>query len=174
MTGDQVKREPVGLAVVHEVRTSTDVHDSLGQGIVQRNERVAVTRDARLVAEGFTDGVTEHDRDILDGVVSVDLHVTFGTHREVGQGVLRERREHVIVERDAGVDRAGAGAIEVKAQLDARLARGSRDRCGAAAAHARESIDASASRNAVVSSAVPADTRRLRGMPMSRTRMPRS
>ncbi len=52
MPADAVEREALGLAGVHEVRTTGDVHHGLCQGFVERHERIAVATDAGAVAEG--------------------------------------------------------------------------------------------------------------------------
>ena len=66
---------------------------------------------------------SEHDADVFDRVVHVDLDVALGPHRQVDQRVLGERGQQVVEERHRGVDVGGAGAVEVEHELDARLAR---------------------------------------------------
>ena len=112
---------PVGLAGVHEVGTSGDVDDGLGERLVQRDEGVAVAADADLVAERFAQCLAEADRGVLDGVVRVDVDVALGTNREVDQRVARERGEHVVVETDTGGDVADAGTVEIQLDDDMRL-----------------------------------------------------
>jgi len=55
--------------------------------------------------------------------VHVDVGVAGRADTQVGQRVLGERGEQVVVERDARLDVGGAGAVEVEDELDARLAR---------------------------------------------------
>ena len=73
----------------------------------------------------------EHDADVLDGVVRVDLEVAFGLHRQVEQAVAAERVEHVVEERHAGRDsvapvpsRSSATVMSVS-----RVARSTAGRC---------------------------------------------
>ena len=162
VAADEVVLEAGGLAGVDEVRAPADVDDRLRERLVERDERVAVARDARLVAERLADRLPEHDRDVLDGVVGVDVGVAGRAHREIGQRVLREGREQVVEERHGGVDVAAPGAVQIEVEFDGGFARRAADRRGASggAGHDRESIEASASRNAVVSASVPAVTRR--------------
>ncbi len=146
--------KPGGLAGVHEVGATADVDDGLRERLVERDEGVAVARDARLVAERLADRLAEHDRDVLDGVVRVDVGVARRAHGEVGERVLGERRQQVVEERHGGVDVTATGAVEVELELDRRLARRAAQRRragGSGAAHEAESSEASASRNAVVS-----------------------
>ena len=105
----------------------------------------------------------EHDRDVLDRVVGVDVGVARRAHRQVGERVLRERGQQVVEERHGGVDVAASRAVEVEFEFDGRLARRAAQRRGAGgsgAGHEAESSEARASRNAVVSCSVPAVTRR--------------
>src|SRR5690606_31091443 len=131
-------------------------------------------RDAGLVAERLENRLAEHDRDVLDRVVGVDVRVARCPYGQVGQRVLRERGQHVIEEGNGRVDPALTRAIEVQLKLDGRLGGAAGARGGAGSAHDADPIEASASRNAVVSASVPAVTRRWPGMPTSRPRMPRS
>src|SRR5690606_13977500 len=149
VSADEVELESGWLAFVHKIRTTADVDDGLRQCLVKRNERVAVTGDAGLVAECLADRLTEDDRDVFYRVVGVDLRVARGSHGEIGQRVLGERGEHVVEERHRRVDLTLPRAVEVEFEFDGRL------RCAAGAtgsarnAHDAESIEARASRNAV-------------------------
>ena len=163
VSADQVVLEAGRLAAVHEVGAPADVDDGLREGLVERDERVAVPGDPGLVAQRLPDRLTEDDRDVLDGVVRVDVGVARGTDRQIGQRVLGERRQQVVEERHRRVDVAATGTVEVQFELDRGLARRAAQRRrsgGSGAAHEAESNEASASRNAVVSCSVPAVTRR--------------
>jgi hypothetical protein len=156
------------LALVHDVRTARDVDDGLHERLVERDGGVPEAGDAALVAERLADRLAEDDRDVLDRVVGVDVGVAVGGDREVDERVLREREEHVVVERHPGAHLAAAGAVEVDAHLDGALGRGPAHRGGAVGRRgAHEAAPAwvgtraaRASRKAVVSSGVPAVTRR--------------
>ena len=66
----------------------------------------------------------EHERDVLDRVVLVDLEVAVGVDREVEQAVVGERAEEVVVEADARSSMRGvAGAVEAERDRDLGLAR---------------------------------------------------
>ena len=70
--------------------------------------RVAEPADPGPIAERLGERGAEHERDVLDGVVLVDLEVAVGRDREVEQAVVAERRQQVVVEADAGLDRGRA------------------------------------------------------------------
>ena len=99
----------------------------MGEGLVHRDPAVTEAPDALLVAERLTEGLAEHDRGVLDGVVTLDLHVAFGLHRQVEAAVLAERGEHVVEESDAGGDVRDTGAVEVQLDGDRRFAGGAFD-----------------------------------------------
>ncbi|OEI67228.1 hypothetical protein Cus16_3129 [Curtobacterium sp. ER1/6] len=108
-------------------------------------------------------------------MVHVDVGVPGRPHAQVDQRVLAEGGQHVVEERHARRDVGRTGAVQIERQLDARLARAPADR-GGAGGHASTLTGGCAadtrrmaSRNAVVSSSVPALTRRWFGMPRSRT-----
>jgi hypothetical protein len=158
---------PLGLPLVDGVGASGDVDDGLDERLVERDGGVAEPGDAALVAECLAHGLPEDDRDVLDGVVGVDMGVAVGLHGEVDERVLRERQEHVVVERDAGADVTAAGAVEVDGHLHGALGRAAAHGGGAVGvgAHGAAPVRvgtraATASRNLVVSSGVPAVTRR--------------
>ena len=154
---------------MHDVGAPGDVDDGRHQRLVERHGGVAEAGDAALVAQRLAHGLPEDDRDVLDGVVRVDVGVALGAHGEVDERVLGEREQHVVVERHAGADLAAAGAVEVDGHLDGALGRGPAHGGGAGgcgAAHGRAPVrwvgarSVTASRNRVVSCGVPAVTRR--------------
>ena len=123
VTADQVELEPGRLPLMHEVRAPGNIDDSLDEGLVERHDSVTVAGDAGLVPEGLLDRLAEQDADVLDSVVHVDLDVAAGAHGEVGERVLRERGEQVVIERHRRLDVGLTGAVEVERQVDAGLAR---------------------------------------------------
>ncbi len=76
MPADQVVLEARGLPRVHEVGASADVDDRLRQSFVERNERVAVPRDAGLVSERLADRLAQDDGGVFDGVVCASMWVS--------------------------------------------------------------------------------------------------
>src|SRR5207237_819104 len=77
----------------------------------ERDERVREPAYAALVGQRLPEGATEHDADVLHGVVEVDAEVALGVDDEVEAGVLAELLEHVVEERDAGIDLGGAASF---------------------------------------------------------------
>src|SRR5699024_697263 len=112
VTAVEVVLLALGFAFVDEVGAAGDVDDALGQGFVERDGGEAVPADAGLVAEGLTQGLPEHDRGVLYGMVDVDVGVTGGGDVEVDHRVLRQCGEHMVEERHARGDGRSAGAVE--------------------------------------------------------------
>ena len=75
VAADEVQLETGRLAAVDQVGPAADIDHGLGEGLVERHERVAVARDAGLVAESRTDRLAQHDRHVLHRVVRVDVGV---------------------------------------------------------------------------------------------------
>ena len=170
-TADQRRTPGRRLAVVHAVRPAGHVDRPPAPAPRPAGtERVAEPADAALVAERLAQRLAEHDGDVLDGVVGVDVDVTGRRDVQVEQRVLGQAGEHVVVEPDPGARprprrcRRGRGRRRPSTRWwrahagGARgLRRWSRPRAPVrwASATARQ-----ASRNAVVSRGVPAVTRR--------------
>ena len=129
-----------------------------------------------LSPSAWRERLAEHDRDVLDRVVRVDLDVALGAHGQVERAVLAERVEHVVEERHAG---GRSSVVPVPSRSistsDLRLLGDPLD-----AADPAHLIDLllqhvrAACRNASFSSGVPIVTRRCSGMPTSRISTPRS
>jgi hypothetical protein len=123
VAADEVVLVTRGLARVDEVRTTADVDHGLRERLVEGDEGVAVARDPGLVAERLPDRLTEHDRDVLHGVVRVDVRVAGGADGEIGERVLRERGQEVVEERHRRVDVARTRTVQIEVELDGGLAR---------------------------------------------------
>ncbi len=109
--------------VVGEIAAAADIDHGRAQRLVQRHHRLAEAPDARAVAERLAKGAAEHDPDVLDGVMLVDMEIAAGLNRKVEEAVTGEALEHVVKEGHAGVDRAASRAVELERNLDFGLAR---------------------------------------------------
>src|SRR5690606_27689026 len=174
---DEVGGLGLALPGVDAVGAAGEVHDGLGERLVQRDQRVAEAGDAVLVAERLAQRLAEHDRGVLDGVVGVDMGITCRRHLQVEAGVGAQRREHVVEEGHGGGDVHLAGAVDVEADLDGGLAGGAGEGRGARRAGGlghRGSASSRAVRNAVLSSGVPTLTRSQPAGPTARISTSRS
>src|SRR5690606_20915473 len=92
-----------------------------GERLVERDVRVPEAGDAALVPEGDLERLTQADRDVLDGVVRVDVRVAGRLDGEVDQGVLAQGGEHVVVEGHGRGDVRAPGSVEVDLDEHRRL-----------------------------------------------------
>ena len=95
-----------------------DVDHRGRERFVHRHRRVAEAADPGPVAERLRERRAEHERDVLDRVVLVDIEVAGGPDLEVEQAVVGERREEVVVEADPGRDSRQARPVEVERHVD--------------------------------------------------------
>ena len=181
--------------VVGEIGPAREVEGHLDQRLVEGQGDRGEAPDAGLVPERLGQGLAEHDADVLDGVVGVDVEVAGGLDRQVEPAVAAELGEHVVEERDArspprptrcrrGPRRrrwsspwSGAGASrDARARLigagrsglrrRSRRHRADRRRSPASRASARPSrLERRAARNRSFSSGVPTVTRRQSSSP---------
>ena len=79
--------------------------------------------------------LAESDADVFDRVVLIDVQIALGLHVQIDRRVLRQQREHVIEEADAGGNLALPRAVEI--QLDANLGFGGFAIDGGGARHGR-------------------------------------
>ena len=109
-------REP-GIALEAKLgcRTAAEIDGGPRQGIVHRDDCVAVARDSATVAERTVERLPEGERRILGRVVLTGLQVTDAVEHEVETCVERELLEQVVVEPRAGLDDDAAGAVETEA-----------------------------------------------------------
>src|SRR6266850_1821786 len=92
------------LQIVREVRPPTEVEGDAYEAFVHRHLERRVADQALAVAEGLVDRGAEHQADVLDGVVLVDLDIALGLHRQVEEAMHRDELEHVVEERQSGAD----------------------------------------------------------------------
>ena len=100
-----------GEAKVVGQRNAGKVEGDLDAGRQRRQHR-RKTADAPLVAQRLGQAGAEHDADVLDRVVRIDVQVAPGVQREVERGVPPQLLDHVVEEREPGRDVDDPGAVE--------------------------------------------------------------
>ena len=68
-----------------DVGPTRDVDDRVDEGFVEGHRGVTEAGDPALVTEGLAQGIAEHDGDVLDRVVRVDVDVARGPHPQVDE-----------------------------------------------------------------------------------------
>eukprot|EP01137_Pigoraptor_chileana_P035163 Opistho-2@28780 len=106
---------------IDAVRAPRNVEHAARQRLVHRRMRLAVARDAALVAERFCHRFAERERRILDGVVLVDMKVALHLHRDVDQRMARQLLDHMVEETDAGGHRIFARSVKIDGDRDIRF-----------------------------------------------------
>ena len=141
---------------VRQPRPPAEVDGHPRQRIVHRDDRRAESSQPLLVAQRLAEGLSQHQADILNHVVIVDLQVPPGRDLEIEKRMPGQRFEHVVDERHTGSDLEPAAAVQI--QLDPDLCLPGLTRHAACSAH--RSISSTASRKRFISSSVPTEMRR--------------
>src|SRR6187399_1836389 len=104
-----------------EEGTTRKIDGSCDSRLVHWKGRRAVATNARSVAQRLEYRGTEHDADVLGGVVTVDFDIPGGLNREVDQAVPRNLLEHVRQERERRLDVGLTRTVEVQLHADRGL-----------------------------------------------------
>src|SRR5690606_25882405 len=83
--------------------------------------------NAAPLAERLVERLPQHDGDILDGMVGVNVKVTLCLDDQVEQPVHGDMVQHVVEKAHAGADLSLARAVEVEGKRDVRLVGLARD-----------------------------------------------
>ena len=94
------------------MRATAQVDRHHGERLVHRHDEIAGAVDALAIAERLQHRLAEHDADVFDRVVLIDVEIAGGLERQVEAAVTREQLEHVIEEADAGADVVPAAAVD--------------------------------------------------------------
>jgi len=116
-------RHPGKRKVDHGVATTAGVQRHRRATLVERHDGVTETGDPGAVAERLGQRLAEHDRDIFDGVVGVDLEVARRHHLEVDAPMNRKRAQQMVEEGEAGRDLGRAMTIQPESHRDVGLLR---------------------------------------------------
>ncbi len=106
-----------------ECRPATEVDGDRDEHLVHGKRRGSVANDAGALPECLFERIAEHEPDVLDRVVRIDLDVTGRGQLEIVESVARKGVHHVAEERDRRRDRAGATAVEIQSDADLGLLR---------------------------------------------------
>ena len=117
---EQIGLEPADARVgqqnvAREKRPAGDVDGRLREASRPSGPAPAVALDARAVAEGLGQRLSEGDPDVLDGVMAAGLQITVRGDLEVDQRVVRQEGQHVVEEPHTGRDLRQTRPVEVHA-----------------------------------------------------------
>ena len=114
---------------VLEPGTAGKIDDHARQGFVQRHVGVPVTHNALLVTERLLESLAEGNADVLNAVVIVDVQIAFRFNLEIEATVTGDLLEHVLEERNPGIETGFSAAVEIELDADLRLQRIAADTC---------------------------------------------
>ena len=66
-----------------------------------------------LVSQGFIEGRSQADADILNGVVRVDTQVPFAGNIQVEHPMFRQQRQHMVQKLDSCLNISRTGPVQV-------------------------------------------------------------
>src|SRR5690349_10532558 len=100
----------------NKVRPAAEIDDATGQAFIHRNmgfasERIAgieagsVSSNPLLVSQRFTKCLPQRNPAIFHGVMRIHFEIAIAPKSKVHDRMLGEEREHVIKERNPGLDR---------------------------------------------------------------------
>src|SRR5437899_1481273 len=114
--------------IEHQIRAPAQVDRRQRQAFVHGHDKVAGAVDSLLIAERLPHGLPEHDADIFDRVMLVDVQVAARFEFEVERAVPREELQHVVEKAHAGGDGVASAAIQAEPGADVRLGRRTAER----------------------------------------------
>lgn len=94
-------------------RASRNIKSGTHQCVVHRKQTRAIAHDTALVADRLSNGLTQSDANVLDGVMVVDMQIALAANCHVDQGVPGQLVKHVVKEPHAGSHVILSGAIEI-------------------------------------------------------------
>ena len=142
------------LDVPVQVRAAGEVDHAARERLVEREVEASGARDAFAVAQRLVERLAQRDAGVLDRVVLVDVQIALAAHLQRQRGMLGERLEHVVEERNPGIGLSLAVAVEVEGDPQVGLLR--LPLHGAVARHRQAPVSASKRESARVVSPGPA------------------
>jgi len=79
---------------------------------------MSVAHNSRLVADGFAEGLTQGDTDVLHSVVGIDMQIAPGLHPEIEKAMPGYLIEHVLKKGQTGGKVPLATSIEMEVHPD--------------------------------------------------------
>lgn len=104
--------------MIDQIRPGGDVKRDRHQRLIHRHHRMAKALDAFLRPQGPVKGFSKADAHVFDGVMVIDIEIATRLEVEVKKPIACERGEHMVEERNAGVDVADPTALKRERDLD--------------------------------------------------------
>jgi hypothetical protein len=110
------------LALKDKVASPTEIDGYQGQGFVHRDNRMTHADDAGAIPQSLGQGPAQHNGNIFNGMVFIDVQIATGFDLQVKPGMAGQGVQHVIQKANAGLDRGLAGPINIELDLDVGFA----------------------------------------------------
>ena len=101
--------------------TLAEIESDDGERFIHGHDEVSGAVDALAIAERFREKLAEHDADVLDGVMLIDIQIALRFQSEVKAAVFCEELQHMIEESNASGDFVAAAALDFQRTLDLRF-----------------------------------------------------
>ncbi len=95
-------------------------HDT-HQSLIHRQMALTIPRYPALIPQGIHKRLPQTDTDILNRVVVINQDIALAGDGQIEKTVDGKERQHMIEERDTGIDLGPAGSVKHQLQPDIRL-----------------------------------------------------
>ena len=100
------------FCIPDQPRTTSEIQSNLTQAIIHW-QTIAVSFNASLVAQSFTQAVTQGNGCILDGVMFIHLQIAFHLNGQVQTSMLSNLLQHVVEEAQASRNVTLSATIQI-------------------------------------------------------------
>jgi hypothetical protein len=106
------------LALKDKVAPPTEIDGHQGQGFVHGDNRMTHADDAGAIPQSLGQGPAQHNGNIFNGMVFIDVQIATGLDLQVKPGMAGQGMQHMIQKADTGLNSGLAGAIDIELDLD--------------------------------------------------------
>ena len=111
----RAQHRPLEAHAPAQIGAARKIDHRIHQRFIHRHAGLAETGDPAFLADRIGQRLAEHDADILDRMVCIDMQIALGLHIEVEQPMPGECRQHMVEESYPGVDVGFTRTVEVEA-----------------------------------------------------------
>src|SRR5699024_4666603 len=114
-------------SVIVQIRATGQIDSAQNQGLVHRQQEIAVSLDPLLAAESLEDGASKYTACILYRVTAVHIQVSRSLHSQVKEAMTGKTVQHVVEKADAGLYICLSGTVQADGDFYICLFCGSSD-----------------------------------------------
>ena len=109
------------IHIEYQTGSPRNVHHHARQCLVERYIGVTIPAQPLLVADCLVECLTERNPDVFHGMVGIDMQIAPGSDLEINQTVTRDLVEHVLKERQTGIELGDTAAVQIELDIDLGL-----------------------------------------------------